>query len=273
MEKRGYIISAQNTAKTDYIKCAYALALSLRTVMPDANITLLTDDITKVPEATAKIFNHVLELPHGDLAPDSTWKLINDYQVYEASPYKETIKLEADMLIPRSIEHWWDVLGIQDVVVSTTIRDFKGEISDCRVYRKFIDDNLLPDVYNAITYFRKSPTAEKFFAIVRDVFENWSQYKFTLKCNPQEQCSTDWAYAIAAHIVGQDKTTLPKFTEMSMTHMKQYVNGLPSEDWTDVLVYELTTDVLRVHTRPQLYPFHYHVKSFADTIVERYTNV
>ena len=251
---RGFVIMAQNTEKTDYVKCAKALELSIKRVMPDANVTIITTDM----------------LPHGDQAPDSDWKLINDWQVYEASPYDETIKLEADMFLPRSIEHWFDILSINDVTLCTKIRNYKGEISDVRVYRKFIDDNNLPDIYNAITYFKKSDTAERFYKIVRDVFENWEEYKAILKCNPTEEATTDWVYAIASHIIGVEKTTLPNFDELSMTHMKQFVSGTTTENWTDTLVYELLPDVLRVHTYSQEYPFHYHSKSFSDKILERY---
>ena len=251
---KGFVIMAQNTEKTDYVKCAKALELSIKRVMPDANVTIITTDM----------------LPHGDQAPDSDWKLINDWQVYEASPYDETIKLEADMFLPRSIEHWFDILSINDVTLCTKIRNYKGEISNVRVYRKFIDDNNLPDVYNAITYFKKSETAEQFYAIVRDVFENWEEYKAILKCNPTEEATTDWVYAIASHIIGVEKTTLPNFNELSMTHMKQFISSTATENWTDTLVYELLPDVLRVHTYSQEYPFHYHSKSFSDKILERY---
>lgn len=256
---RGYLIIAENTADIDYVGCAFSLAKSIRKCMPNASITLITTDPIMDP-----LFDMVHTLPHGDLAPDSKWKLINDWQAYEASPYDETIKLEADMILPRSIEHWWDVLSQRDLVISTTIRNFKGEISTNRFYRRFIDDNKLPDVYNAITYFKKSDRAEIFFHVVRDVFDNWDQYKAILKCNPQEEATTDWAYAIAAHCLGVENTTLPGFTEMSMVHMKQHINGLLSEDWTDSLVYELLPDVLRVNTYPQRHPFHYHVKSFSE---------
>jgi hypothetical protein len=251
---RGFVIMAQNTDKTDYVKCAKALELSIKRVMPDANVTIITTEM----------------LPHGDQAPTSDWKLINDWQVYEASPYDETIKLEADMFLPRSIEHWFDILSINDVTLCTKIRNYKGEISNVRVYRKFIDDNNLPDVYNAITYFKKSETAEQFYGIVRDVFENWEEYKTILKCNPTEEATTDWVYAIASHIIGVEKTTLPNFDELSMTHMKQFVSSTTTENWTDTLVYELLPDVLRVHTYSQEYPFHYHSKSFSDKILERY---
>ena len=174
------------------------------------------------------------------------------------------------MFIPRDISHWFDILSVQDVVVCSKIRNYKGNISNIRVYRKFIDDNNLPDVYNAITYFKKSDTAEQFYKIVRDVFENWEEYKAILKCKSTEEATTDWAYAIACHIIGVEKTTLPKFDELSMTHMKQFISGTTTEDWTDTLVYECLPHALRVHTFTQEYPFHYHSKSFADKILERY---
>jgi hypothetical protein len=242
---------AQDTEKTSYTKCAEVLSKSILRVMPDANVTIITPDM----------------LPYGDLAVDSDWKLINDWQVYEASPYDYTIKLEADMYIPRKIDHWWDVLKDRDIVVSNTIRNFKQEISDIRFYRRFIDDNKLPDVYNAITYFKKSDSAQYFFSLVRDIFENWEEYKKILKCNPNELATTDWVYALACHIIGVEKTTLPTFTEMSMVHMKQYINGTPTENWTDTFIYECLLNQIRVQTVPQQYPFHYHVKNFCDKIV------
>jgi hypothetical protein len=244
---KGFVIMAQDTEKVKYTKCAEALSKSILRVMPDANVTIITSDM----------------LPYGDLGG-----FANDWQVYEASPYDETIKLEADMYIPRSIEHWWDVLSINDIVVSTAIRNFKQEISNVRTYRRFIDDNKLPNVYNAITYFKKSDRAQTFFEIVRNIFENWETYKSTLKCNPQEEVSTDWVYAIACHIMGIEKTTLPNFTEMSMVHMKQFVNGNPTENWTDTFVYECLPNQIRVQTIPQQYPFHYHIKNFSDKILE-----
>lgn len=249
---RGFVIMAQNTANVKYTHCAKVLEKSIKRVMPDANVTIITTSM----------------LPYGDLAPKGDWKLANDWQVYEASPYDETIKLEADMYLPRSIEHWWDVLSQKDVVVCNTIRNFKQEISDVRIYRKFIDDNNLPDTYNAITYFKKSDTAKQFFDIVRDVFDNWKEYKAILKCNPDEPVTTDWAYAIACHIIGVEKTMLPSFTEMSMVHMKSFINGTPTENWTDTFVYECLPNQIRIQTVPQQYPFHYHIKTFSDKILE-----
>ena len=231
---------AQNTETTDYVKCAEVLKSSILQVMPHSNVTILTD------------------LPYGNLGG-----FANDWQVYEASPYEYTIKLEADMIIPTDIDYWWNVLCNRDVVVCSCIRDFKGNISYSKVYRQFIEVNKLPDVYNAITYFRKSPLAESFYKTVRLIFENWEDFKSILKCNIDEPATTDWVYAIACHIHGVENTTLP-FDAMSMIHMKPIINELKSNNWTDELVYELNPNCLRVNTFVQRYPFHYYIKEFAN---------
>lgn len=248
---KGFVIMAQGD---DYVTCAKALELSIKQVMPDANVTIITTEM----------------LPYGDQAPELIWKLQNDWQVYEASPYEYTIKLEADMYLPQSIEYWWDVLKDRDVVVSTNIRNVKQEVTQVKTYRNFIIDNKLPNTYNAITYFKKSELAEKFFAVTRDIWENWDEYKAILKCNVDETATTDWVYAIACHILGEENTTLPDFDAMSMVHMKQFINGLPTDDWTDTFVYEILPHTFRINTIAQTYPVHYHIKSFANTILETF---
>lgn len=250
---RGFVIIAQNTTSVDYVKCAEQLSNSINKVMPDANVTIITDKL----------------LPYGDLAVDSDWKLINDWQVYEASPYEYTIKLEADMLIPRNIDYWWDILKEHDLIVSGTVRDYTNGISNIKSYRQFIINNNLPDVYNAITYFKKSDKAEQFYKIVRNIFENWNEFKSNLTCETSEIATTDWAYSIACHIMGVENTTLPNFSEFSFIHMKQFINNLMIDDWTKELLFEFNPS-LKVNTIVQEYPFHYHVKSFSNIIGEHY---
>jgi len=261
---KGFVILAQNTTTTNYVECAETLAISLKKVMPNVSVSIITNDV-----ANFNYFDNIIPLPYNDLAPDSDWKLINDWQVYEASPYEYTIKLEADMYIPSDIEFWFDILHQRDICVCNTIRDFKGQVSDVLVYRKFIIDNQLPNVYNAITYFKKSDNAKLFFSIVRDVFENWERYTNTLICNKDELATTDWAYSIACHIMGEEITTIPNLPQFSMVHMKQWINNTISEDWTKELVYECT-DQLKIQTFPQRYPIHYHVKDFAKTLRVHY---
>jgi len=55
-----------------------------------------------------------------------------------------------------------------------------------------------------------------------------------------------------------------------MIHMKQFINGTPTEDWTDTFIPELLPHTFRINTIPQIYPVHYHVKAFADTILKEF---
>ena len=246
---KGFVIMAQGD---DYVKCATALERSIKRGMPDANVTIVTTEM----------------LPYGDQCPNTFWKLQNDWQVYEASPYEYTIKLEADMYIPRPIDFWFDSLKDRDVVICTNIKNFMQENSDVTFYRRFIIDNKLPNTYNGITYFKKSSTAKQFFETTRTIWENWEDVRTTLQCNVNELATTDWVYALASHIVGVEKTTLPQFEPMSMIHMKKYINRTPSENWTDIFTCEILPHSIRVNTIAQLYPFHYHVKEFANIILE-----
>jgi len=253
MEKnKGFVIMAQGD---DYVKCAKALEFSIKRAMPAANVTIVTTEM----------------LPYGDQSPNTLWKLQNDWQVYEASPYEYTIKLEADMFIPRPIDYWFDSLKDRDIVICTRIKNFMQEDSNVTFYRKFIVENNLPNTYNGITYFKKSPMAQQFFEITKTIWENWESIRGTLQCNVNEPATTDWVYAIASHIMGVEKTTLPQFEPMSMIHMKKYINQTSSEDWTDIFTCEILPHTIRVNTIPQLYPFHYHVKHFANTILENVT--
>jgi hypothetical protein len=263
---RGFVIIAENTVDTDYVSCAETLAQSFKETMPNESITLITTSVTG-----SKYFDNVVTLPYGDMDPMSAWKLNNDWQVYEASPYEYTIKLEADMVIPRNVDYWWDILKQRDVVISSNIRNFHNELSFVKYYRSFITTNNLPDVYNALTYFRKSQLAEQFFNIVKTIFIDWEEFTKTLKCNTDEIATTDWVYSLACHILGVENTTLPNFTEFSMIHMKPFINDLIIEDWTTELIYELNP-VLKIGSIVQEYPFHYHIKNFNNVLKDHYGN-
>jgi hypothetical protein len=258
---RGYIIVAQNNESIDYIKCAEVLAKSIKNCMPSASVTLLTD-----LEIQNSIFDNIVLFPHGDKCINTHWKLANDWQVYDASPYTYTIKIEADIYIPRSIDHWWEFLKHRDLFINSTIRNYQGHVSFNKNYRATLVRNNLPDTYNAITYFRKSRIASKFFKIVRDIFENWSSYQEILSINNKEPATTDVVYAIAARIIGEEHCIISGLTPVSMTHMKKDINFGINSDWTKEYVYEIHKDILRINTIPQLYPLHYYIKHFAFTL-------
>jgi hypothetical protein len=148
-----------------------------------------------------------------------------------------------------------------DVVVSQGCRDYYDHPSVARHYRKIFDANNLPDVYNAITYWRVSKTAQEFFELVRMVFENWDKYRTLLKF-PDQIPTTDVVYAVVANILGPDTVTLPTGLGPQIVHMKQQVIGTNTVDWTQELTWEHTDPGLRINTVAQWGLVHYHTKDW-----------
>lgn len=234
---RGYLIPAIGDV---YVTCAERLRHSILAQHPDANITIVTEDM----------------LPNGNLGG---WA--NDWQMFKLSPYRQTIKLEADMLCASPIDHWWTMFEHRDVVISQGCRTFYNTVSNDRRYRKIFDNNDLPDVYNAITYWRLSETARDFFALVRDIFTNWAQYK-TLLRYPEDHPSTDVVYAMAAKIIGTELVTLPPGEGPTIVHMKRGHQPISTDNWTQELVWENTDLNFRVQTMAQWGLFHYYIKEW-----------
>ena len=247
IEEQGYVCVAVDTDTVDYVGMARRLFASLKHWHPDARTCLITDQEIAAPE-----FDHVRILVPQDNA------YANDAQAFRLTPFRETIKLEADMLIVSPIDQWWTMLRHRDVVVSTGCRDWQGSISQERAYRKCFDENNLPDVYNAITYWRLSETAQNFYVLVRDIFANWSSIRSMLKF-PEDRASTDVVYAIAAQVLGPELVTMPFASYPQITHMRPSIAGTAGR-WTDELVWEWHNAQLRIESVPQWGAVHYHEK-------------
>ncbi len=235
--ERGYLIPAIGE---QYVACAERLRDSILAWHPNINITILTKEM----------------LPYGDQGGYA-----NDWQCFATSPYRQTIKLEADMFCASPIDHWWTMFEHRDVVVSQGCRDYYDQLSTSRHYRKIFDDNHLPDVYNAITYWRVSKTAQEFFQLVRMVFEHWDKYRTLLKF-PDQEPTTDVVYAVIANIMGPETVTLPKGIGPSIVHMKKRIIQINTDDWTRELVWEHTNPGLRINTVAQWGLVHYYQKDW-----------
>ena len=254
VEERGYIIPAFNTGSVDYVDCARALAKTMLMQHPDARICLLTNDKTAAdPHLFA--YTHVAE----DINTENPYA--NDPLVFQHTPFRQTVKLEADMMVASPVDHLWSLFEHRDVVISQGARDFYDNLATSRKYRRLFDVNNLPDVYNAVTYWRLSKTAQDFFNLVKIIFTNWESYKILLKF-PEEVPSTDVVYAMAAQIMGPETVTLPPGTGPQIVHMKAGMSPFSAQHWTDELVWE--TNPLRIQTVAQWGFVHLHVKDRID---------
>lgn len=271
-EQLGYFTFAQNTEEVNYLELAYAQALSIKCTQQINRYAVAVDSKTKelITDRHRAVFDYIIDvIDDGDEN-----KFAREWQAWWLTPFKETIKLESDILFTRNIDHWWQGLRQQEICLTTTIRDLEGSVSDCRRYRKLNDDNLLPDVYNGFMYFRFGQISMQFFSVARQIFKNWEYFKtHALKKCHEEVPTTDTVFALAASIVGPDLCTMPGRDYPCFVHMKGAVNRLKvNDDWTKYYYAQLDESAnLMIGFNRQNYPVHYYQKKFiTPEIIEKY---
>jgi hypothetical protein len=275
-EQKGFLTIAQNNSETDYLNLAYCQALSIKCTQKQVqSYAVIVDAETKakLEPKHHEVFDHIIDLPEDD-SEDDSWKFKNEWKVWWLTPYKETIKLESDILFTRSIDLWWHGLSQKEVTLTSSVRDYEGEVATSRAYRRLFDDNALPDVYNGLMYFRYGRISRDFFIYARYVFEHWDEFKSrVLKNCRDEEPTTDVVYAIAAEMLGVENCINPALSYPTFTHMKGAIQGWgTSDDWTKKLYTQIDDDLnLTVGFNRQLFPFHYQKKDFmSNDIVAKY---
>ena len=279
---KGFFTFAQNNNDTDYVRLAYGLALSLKASQSQYNkLSIGITPGTVVDDRYVWAFDQIIEIPWGDQAADSTWKLENEWKAPWMSPYDETIKLDADMLFFSDISSWWEYLSSQSepLVFANTVLDYRGHLASDDYYRQVWTVNNLPNIYSAFTYFRKDTQVFDFFNLSKIIYWNWEKFfeNHLVYDHRPEYPSTDVIFAIAAKILDADKQVsyMPKIVP-TFTHMKTRLQGWTSrymvEDWRVHIKSFLSSSLeCRIGYHRQLYPLHYTVKDWlTDDMIESY---
>jgi len=262
---KGFLVLAQNTEGVDYIKQAYALALSIKTSQSTVTaISLVTNDI--VPKKYQKVFDQIIPIPFRDDAVNSTWKVENRWKLFHASPYHETIVLDTDMLLLEDISTWWDYCSNHDLAFCSRIKNYKLETIIDTVHRRAFRSNNLTNPYFALHYFKKSQLALEFYKVLEFVCNNWewSWTKFA-PVDYQNWLSMDLASAVAIEIMGGHQGIIDDASPLEFIHMKPAIQGwqpLPAS-WQDTVPFVLNTKGnLIVGNIKQTKLFHYVEKDF-----------
>lgn len=261
---KGFVVLAQNNKNVDYIKQAYALALSVKSTQASVtNISLVTNN--KVPKKYKSVFDKIIPIPWNDDAKNTQWKVENRWKLYHASPYYETIVLDADMLLLEDISLWWDYCSNFDIRFCSKITNYKLENVIDVVHRKTFIANNLSNVYHALHYFKKSDNVAEFYKILEFVVNNWELcYGKFAPDEYQNWLSMDLACAIAIEISGLQHI-VDVNSPLQFTHMKTPIQGwsINPESWQDMVSYYLTsTGKLVVGNITQGNVFHYVEKNF-----------
>lgn len=263
--QQGYFTFAQNTPDVDYLHLAYLQALNIKATQRHNQFAVAVDAATRaqINEQHLSVFDYIIDITHDFNSPDSDWRLANEWQVFWLTPFKETIKLESDVLFTRSIDHWWTAFRLSNVCLSTGCRNYQQDLSTVRKYRQVFDDNHLPDVYNGLMYFRFSQEAMRFFTTAHQIFNNWSAVKQHLTGCDEETPSTDLLYALAAQIVGPESCAIPSLDFINFVHMKPGINGYAEDQtFSDVFNVEQDGNMIRINNINQYHPLHYYDKQW-----------
>ena len=266
---KGYVVLAQNSKDDDYARMAYALALSIQNSQTEVkNVTLVTD-IKKLPKKYKVVFDKIVDIPWLDNAAKSKWKIENKWKYIHASPYDETVILDADMIFPSDVSHWWNILSQKDVWITNKPRTFRGEIITSTKYRPAFVSNELPNVYTAFMYFKKNDLAFELFTMIEIIFNNWERffYEHMDETRPKN-LSADVAYALAIKILGIEDECFGLLDSIpSFVHMKSFLQNVDettiTEDWTKHFpTYYSEDGTFKIGNYAQTLPFHYHIKSW-----------
>jgi hypothetical protein len=270
---RGYLILAQNSGNTDYVRQAYALALSIKNTQSGVNqVAIATNDI--VEDRYTKAFDYVVGIPWTDHACNSTWKIENKWKYYYMTPFDETVVLDSDMIFPEDISHWWDVMSSKEMCITDSPKTFRGETIKSTKYRKSFAPNGLPNVHTAFMYFKKTELVGELFKLVQLIFENRERffYEFMNESRPKS-LSGDVAYALAIRILGIENECFSKASIPSFVHMKAHLQNIDetiiTEDWTQhIPTYFSSNGSFFIGNYRQQLPFHYQIKDWlTDDII------
>jgi hemolysin-activating ACP:hemolysin acyltransferase len=268
----GYLCIAQNNGDVDYLRMAYLQALSCKlTQSLDNNFSVIVDKETyeQVTDAHLAVFDEIIVLKN-DLATKSKIKMQNECQAFTYSPYKSTIKTECDMLFTADLSWLWNTYAQFTYSFTQTVYTYDGHAIDNRKYRKQFDENLMPNIYSAWTYFTYDTACKEIYDTMRVITDDWDYYRdnYLVNCRYDEP-RTDEVYALALKILD----VKPQDTGFGFVHMKPKLqNCFSTQPWHEQLNWDIQGDFTPIigHYK-QSRPLHYVEKTFlTDELLDRY---
>lgn len=263
---KGFLILAENTASTNYVEQAYALALSIKYSQRNVtSVSLITNNI--VPEHYKEVFDQIIPIVWSSNNVDSKYKAEHRWKFIHVSPYDETIVLDADMLLLEDIHDWWNHCKDTDLKFCNRIKNYKLEaIEHDPIHRKVFIDNKLTNPYFGLHYFRKSDKAFEFYKTLEFVVNNWEWCwtKFA-PVSYQDWLSMDLATAVSIEITGFYDSVIDVCSPLEFVHMKTALQNwdvIPAS-WQDAVPFVLNAQgnlIVGNIRQPKL--FHYVEKNF-----------
>jgi hypothetical protein len=243
---RGYLIYAVNEP---YISKADALKKSIEH-HTGGDVTIISDNFPY--EDITKKF---------DKQNNNTYisNLLNIWQLYWASPYDETIVLDADMLFLNDYSYWWDYLSKFDLLFPNTIINYKQETITHKQYDKILTEHKIRPAYEKMFYFKKGQVAQEFFTMLEQVLKNYRSISLEVFPNKRPtSLRTSHIFPACIKMLGiedvvYDKNNVFKYIDMKLSCL----NATNIIKWYEDLEYWGDVTNFYIENFNQYYPIHY----------------
>ena len=230
----GYLIIVSKHDTIDYLKLAYALALSIKNTQMEGydQVALVIDDKTRVEELKSPwVFNNIIEWDEQTFWNGRSW-------MDRLTPWDYTVCLDADMIFTRDYSHWIEYfIENCELYIANKSYTYRGEIVTDDYYRKAFTKNNLPNLYSFCTFFKRdSDLVRDFFTLGRYIIKYPTEFKnLYLKDYKPEVIGTDEAFALSAKLLAIDDTISYDLDFPKVVHMKPMVQNWPwpATKWTD----------------------------------------
>lgn len=232
--KFGYLLVVADHETVDYLKLAYALALSIKNTQKPGfdQVALVLDNKKKLSNLNSSwVFDHVIEWNQETFWDGRSW-------MDQLTPFEYTVCLDVDMLFMRDYSHWAEYfIAHSELYVANTSYTYRGEAVVDQHYRKAFVNNDLPNLYSLYTFFKKdSAVAKEFFDLARHIIKNPIEFAniFLSKHKPKI-LGTDEAFALAAKILDITDDIAHPLAFPRVTHMKPMIQNWPwpADCWSD----------------------------------------
>lgn len=210
-KSRGVVIFATNTAETDYVGIAEQNARLIKHYMG-----LPTTIVSAKDTGSNKRFST-------DTGTFVEWKNFGRHEAYAASPYDETIILDADYLI------------FDDSLLRLFSSNFDYLLFDKNRYVNIpqqpsvMGPHSLPYVWATAVLFRKTERARLLFELVAKIKRNYDYYR--LLYNVQESnFRNDYAFAIAHYILNGFALVPESFAPFHILTVTGTINSISASE-------------------------------------------
>ena len=211
---KGAFLIARNNGHIDYVKQAVFLAKRINKYL-NIPVTIATDSSEYLETAFGNDdFDNVIKLDQtananmryffdGTLSKKTaSFKNANRANVYDLSPYDETLLLDTDYIISNSL--------LKSVFTSTSdlsIYKKSNDVAKVRDETEFdkISDTSIDFYWATVVYFKKTEANKIFFDLIKHIEQEWNHYRRVYQIT-SGLFRNDFAFSIAIHIMNGFQT-------------------------------------------------------------------